>query len=489
MRAVILTSMKLALPLLLFLTPLSGVERSSALYYSLEPTSLTQAAAFYELYPHTPEGKRALARLGSLLKAEVLPLDLLVGALHRFPPAAQKVLSREEIEIVESLSKSLKNRELSGYYAESKEDILNLPSAEIDLSQALLIDQIKNLEERRSYLALLDLMALQVLARLPPEATAEKMVAEMNHFIFEEMRFRFPPHSTYAKNIDTFTFLPSVMDNHIGVCLGVTTLYLTIAQRIGLPLEIITPPGHIFVRYKGEGKVINIETTARGIHLPEEHYESFHLKKKLQPRTMRETIGMTFVNEASIRWEDGDFEKGVVAYEKALLYLDDPFIKELLAFSYILSGQEDRGEQLLASLPELTESGEDFLAKKVDKEGIRALFSRVDEHRATILAKLEKLKGVAQKFPTFRSGLEQVAVCYLQLHRPKEAIEWLLKYHALDPTSPLIEFYLAVLHAEREDFIQAWKFLKNAEAHVKEIYPEALKELRKELAQLFPEPK
>ena len=94
------------------------------------------------------------------------------------------------------------------------------------------------------------------------------------------MRFRFPPHSLHAKDIDIYTFLPSVLDGRRGVCLGVSILYLCLAQRLGLDLEIITPPGHIYVRYQSpEGEMINIETTARGIDIPSERYLGMETRK------------------------------------------------------------------------------------------------------------------------------------------------------------------------------------------------------------------
>lgn len=97
----------------------------------------------------------------------------------------------------------------------------------------------------QSYEALIDLMALQILARLPKQASAEEKIIAINTFIFDEMGFRFPPHSLYAKDIDLYTFLPSVLDSRRGVCLGVSILYLCLAQRLELPLEMITPPGPV----------------------------------------------------------------------------------------------------------------------------------------------------------------------------------------------------------------------------------------------------
>lgn len=460
----------------------------SALFKSLDPHSLPQAFAFYELYPESDEGQKAIVRARALLKApDNVAIENLARAIHRFPSAP---LEEDEIATIDKLATFLPNRKLKGFHIKKEEELCLLDPTEIDLSRALLLLQTNEEKETKNYLALLDLMALQVLARLPPKATCEEKVREMNRFIFQEMRFRFPPHSIYAKKIDTFTFLPSVMDNHIGVCLGVTTLYLALAQRIDLPLEIITPPGHIYIRCPVGDKVINIETTARGIDISDEHYQTLHVKKKLQPRDMKEVIGMTYVNQASVYWEEGSYEKAVASYEKAIIYLPhDPFTNELLGLSYIVSGQKERGRTLLSSIEELSEIGEDFLLGKVDEEGLKAFFMHVDERRESVLAKQKKLKEVVEQYPFFRSGLEQVAVCYLQLHRPKEAIFWLLKYHELDSKNALIEYYLALLHAEREDFENAWAFLKNAERNIHDMSPKALNELKEELACHLPEPK
>src|SRR5205807_1806234 len=91
-----------------------------------------------------------------------------------------------------------------------------------------------------------------------------------------------------------------------GVCLGVSILYLCLAQRLDLDLEIITPPGHIYLRYPGKEQMINIETTARGINLPSDTYLGINTRK-LEKRTLKEVIGMAFFNQASVYWEKGDY--------------------------------------------------------------------------------------------------------------------------------------------------------------------------------------
>ena len=253
-------------------------------------------------------------------------------------------------------------------------------------------------------------MALQILSYLSPRAAPAEKIKTINAFIFEEMGFRFPPHSLYAKAIDYYTFLPSVLDSHRGVCLGVSILYLCLAQRLGLPLEMITPPGHIYIRYKDENQIINIETTARGIHLDCEEYLSVNTRA-LQERTLREVIGMTHFNQASLYWQEGDYEKALAAYEKAQPYMsDDPLVKEFMGYALLLTGNKEKGEALLKEiqgiLPDYAVTkgtmAEDYLLGNVDAEGIKVIFMPVEEERQSLLDKKEALEKILEKWPRFQ---------------------------------------------------------------------------------------
>ena len=334
-----------------------------SLYNSLDPFSILQHLAFYELYPETAEGKKALSRVWDLLHANqkgepiALPafdIQSLISLITRQPFDPPVKLKEEQLAVVDTISKSLANRQLKGFGIWSKEELLALPSKEIDLARGLLLNQFDGHEnfrdEVRQYEASLDLMALQILVRLPPHATAEDKIREINHFIFQEMQFRFPPHSLYAKDIDLYTFLPSVLDSRQGVCLGVSILYLCLSQRLDLDLEIITPPGHIYLRYPGKEQMINIETTARGINLPSDLYLGINTRK-LEKRTLKEVIGMAFFNQASVYGEKADYAGTVSLYEKALPYLpEDPLLKMLLGMNYLFVGKKNEGKKLLEEI-------------------------------------------------------------------------------------------------------------------------------------------
>lgn len=207
---------------------------------------------------------------------------------------------------------------------------------------------------------------------------------------------------------------------------------------------------------------------------------------------------MTHVNQASTYLHAHKFEEAVAAYEKARPYMpDDALVKELLGYSYILTGKKDEGEALLREieghLPEeaVVKHGivEDYLAGKVGPDGIQAIFSQVDETRDSILQKQKELQNILKKYPNFKEGIQQLAITWIQLHRTKEAIETLKRFDALDPDNPVISYYLAVLHGERHDFKACWRYLKQAESITarRNFSPKALKDLRRTLISYCPE--
>ena len=496
------------LPSFLFSSPSS----LSALYATLDPTSVAQHFAFYELYPKTPEGRESLKHAWELLSGGctdcdpelILPtLDVgpIISLVNRNGEDAP-TLSGESLAVIGKLSRHLSNRKLQGFGLWDLTAILKLPPNEVDLARGLLIAELGTSEDAQkkiqSYEASLDLMALQILARLKPDAQPLEKIRAINDYIFSEMRFRFPPHSLLAKDIDVYTFLPSVLDSRRGVCLGVSILYLTLAQRLELPIQAVTPPGHIFVRYIDENQnITNIETTARGIDVPTDHYLGIETKK-LQERTIREVIGLAFMNQAAVNWHQDDAKQAILLYEKARPFLENDYLLNLfLGFNYLFAGREKEGKALLKKVkgqaPEHVIFGdtiaEDFLSGRTNVEGIQAVFSEVDETRESILNKQKKLIAIVAKYPKFRQGLFHLAVTWMQLGRTKEALPILETYTKIDPKDPTVNYYLAALHFQRHHFNQAWVYLRKAEAILKEKGhdPKALSELRRTLQRQCPE--
>ncbi|MES2345672.1 MAG: transglutaminase family protein [Chlamydiota bacterium] len=483
------------------------LSNSPALFHSLDPQSIAEHFAFYELYPDSPEGKKALSHAWKLLSGEDanvalqnLPkfdLSAIISMVTRQSFEAPVLLKEEELNAINNIASKLANRQLKGAHTWNKNEILSLPSEEIDLARGLLLYQLEDIEAVKQYEANLDLIALQIQARLSEESTPVDKIYAINRFIFEEMQFRFPPHSLYAQDVDLYTFLPSVLDSRQGVCLGVSILYLALAQRLNLSLEIITPPGHIYVRYRDDDTLINIETTARGIHLPNEVYLGINTRK-LEQKQLKEVIGCAFINEASVYISKGDFAKAATLYDKARPFLpNDPLLDLLQGFMYVFIGKTSEGKKFLKNVRNYTfdhavspeTMPEDYLLGRANIEGIKAIFLPVDETRASILEKQKQLQTIVKKHPKFRAGILQLATTWLQLGRLLEAQEVLEKYHCLDSQDSTVEYYLSIIALHRLDYNKAWQHLKIAEALVqkREHNPKALTELRHELHRLSPE--
>lgn len=486
-----------------------------ALYSSLDPYSISQHLAFYELYGRTQEGKKAFHHALSLLSGEnnqsissLLSNSLfnmgvyeIVNLVNKDPMSEPINLNEAQLTLIEYLSLNLSNRKLKGFRAKKEADVLSLAPSEIDLGRGLLLSQFGDFESHskkiRPYEALLDLMALQILVRIPKHPTPEDIIRGINDFIFGEIGFRFPAHSEYAKDIDVYTFLPSVLDKRRGVCLGVSILYICLAQRLNLNLQMITPPGHIFIRHHSGANEINIETTARGVHIPSEEYLSVDTYR-LQERNIKDVIGFTYYNQASVYVAEENYSQALSSYKKAELYLEkDPHLQELIAYQYLLLGNEKEGLEILKLLKDQASEfeifkdtlSEDFINGKVNSQGIKVFFQTVDEKRESIISKRDALQAVVHQYPSFRAGLFSLATTWLQLHRKREALSALEKYHSLEPNDPTAEYYLTVLHAERLNYSKAWSHLQNAEKIVfaRNYHPKVLKEVRRELSTLCPE--
>lgn len=481
---------------------------------SLDRHSITQHLAFYELYPDTGEGKLALKRAWELIGGDAPAFDTTIATLPPFDLQAiislvtrassdePIKLSANQLELIAAISKHLENRPLKGHTVWTKEEVLALTPDEVDVARALLIFQFDEMENPREeilqYEACIDMMAMQIAARLGKDAPNETKIREINRFIFQEMQFRFPPQSLSVTDIDLYTFLPSVIDSRQGVCLGVSILYLALAQRLQLPMEIITPPGHIYVRHRTDERVINIETTARGIDLPSEVYLGINTRK-LQERNMKEVVGLAFMNQAAVFWSRQDYQKTTHLYETARLFLpDDPLLKMFMGFNYLFVGKHAEATKLLRDIRYLTfdESvspetiPEDYLSGKIDPEGIKAVYLHVDETRESILAKQKELQQILKRYPQYRAGLLQLATTWLQLGRESEAREVLERYHKLDPNNCIVEYYLSVLCLQRLDFNRGWMHLKKAEEIVQKRFhkPKALYSIREHLRRISPEP-
>ena len=219
----------------------------------------------------------------------------------------------------------LANADRRGLYVKSIEQVLRLHPEEVDLATAALIISerwSKNVYGRR-YLQKLDDMASEIRDRLRARRIPlnYRAIPVINEYLFDELRFKSVKEATNPNHL----FLHSVLKKKRGYCLSLSILYLSLAERLGLPMYGVVAPGHFFVRYDDGRNVFNIETTSKGGTAPNKHYidefkvppdtpENIYLKNldKIQ------TLGCLFNNLGNTYSTVGDVEAALVALETAV---------------------------------------------------------------------------------------------------------------------------------------------------------------------------
>jgi tetratricopeptide (TPR) repeat protein len=222
--------------------------------------------------------------------------------------------------------KPLANENKAGLYSRSIEQVLRLRENEVDLATAALIvsERWSDLVYGRRYISRLDDMALEIRERLTRKRLNAnfRAIPVINEYLFDELGFK--SASEEARDPNSL-FLHTVLDMKRGYCLSLSILYLSLAERLGLPLYGVVVPGHFFVRYDDGRRRFNIETTSKGGTAPDEHYinmfkvpqssnDSIYLKNlnKIQ------TLGCFFNNLGNSYDDVGNKESALLALERAV---------------------------------------------------------------------------------------------------------------------------------------------------------------------------
>jgi tetratricopeptide (TPR) repeat protein len=114
----------------------------------------------------------------------------------------------------------------------------------------------------------INLLAERVEPVLRDRSDPRKVVSALNTFLFVEEGFTY---DCVAGNPDNY-LLDRVLARKHGNCLGLSALYLLLAERFSLPLWGVYVPSHCFVRYEDSGARINIETGEKGADREDDRY-------------------------------------------------------------------------------------------------------------------------------------------------------------------------------------------------------------------------
>lgn len=442
----------------------------------LVPGSIAHHAAFAYLYGDRTEGQAVLKELARLLQLPVQEGSLLclvqascpeiVAALSSQPLAEERLLSTSTCELIERAASGLANRKLRGSKIKTEEELLALDAEQVDIARGLMI-VLGEETLSSSYEQLVDLLALQVMARLPVQATYHDKIDAINGLLFGQLGIRFPPKMSYGRQIKRYTSPTEVLSSRRGICLGVCLLYGAIAQRIDLPFEIVTPPGHIFLACGSR----NIETTAAGAHLDECHYRDLE-ERPLPKRSAKEVMGLALFNEAADELQEGRLEQALFLYRKSQPYLNnEPSSCLIHGLAALAAGSEEEGvERLKLVLLQADKAtthmlivAEDLLEKRCDPRFALRLLCHKEEGSELLV----QLKLLLEEFATqssYRGGYPLLAQLCLQAHQRDKAFELLLRYDELFNGDLAAELLLVQIAADRYKLATAWHHLHKSEA-------------------------
>ncbi len=233
------------------------------------------------------------------------------------------------------------------------DDIVAAPEGNLDLLEAVLLisrDAIEDLDgikvssgESRQQV---ERMVNQVSKSVAEAEEPFDKLRVLNRCLFEREKFQ-AGSSSIENSLPDELFIDRVIKNHKGTCLSLSLLYLSLGERLGLPLSAVSVPDHFFVRWDDGEVQINVETTQQGEFLPDEFYKLTHGQGRpdilpLKPLTKRQVAGIFLSNVANEYKQRGKYEESIVLYRKALaLAPDNPTIMTNLGNAYERMGWID----------------------------------------------------------------------------------------------------------------------------------------------------
>jgi len=203
------------------------------------------------------------------------------------------------------------------------------------------------------YVGEIERFAKRLRARLAPGTAIEDRIIALNEFLFADLGF--------SGNADDYydprnSYLNEVIDRRRGIPITLAVLYLEIGQRIELPLQGVSFPGHFLVRLPMRGGTLVLDPFSGGA--PQSEGE---LRERLKRVIPREALG-----------GGKDAARGVTLAELPL----DPFLepasnRQILArLLRNLKGvyrEKDRPERLLSVLNRMIAVAPEAAAERRDR--------------------------------------------------------------------------------------------------------------------------
>jgi len=165
-----------------------------------------------------------------------------------------------------------------------------------------------------------NLLAERVQPVLRDRSDPRKVISALNRFLFVEEGFTY---DCVAGNPDNY-LLDRVLARKHGNCLGLSALYLLLAERFSLPLHGVYVPSHCFVRFEDAAVRINIETGEKGAERDDGRYSrDFGLTEErpyLRSLGRKEMLGVYLKSLGAAYSRKGKEDQALRLYREAAVF-------------------------------------------------------------------------------------------------------------------------------------------------------------------------
>jgi tetratricopeptide (TPR) repeat protein len=351
------------------------------------------------------------------------------------------------------IERHLANEGKAGLNAKSIERVLRLDDQHIDIATAsLLISQHWNPDLNIiKYRTKVDEMAWVIKDRMAAAGTGTGpgTIKIINDYLYKDLGYK--AVSTADDPLDLF--LDSVIDRHQGYCLSLSILYLSLAERVGLPVYGVVVPGHFFVRYDNGRTRFNIETTSDGATPDDSHYiEKFKVPGAepgsvyLKDLTKRQTLGCLFNNLGNLYQDANNIEAAQWSLEAAVE------INPSLALSHTNLGNVYlRRGMTTEALSEYNKALQINSDDAKTHNNLGNAFSNMDRYAEAI----REYKTAINLDPNLSEAWRNMASAYRQRGDYDEAIFALRKAATFDNQSDELYAQMGEIYMAKEDLDQA----------------------------------
>lgn len=317
------------------------------------------------------------------------------------------------------------------------------------------------------------------------ETEPERVIKTVNGVLFNELQF------TYVQTGDLECMsLNRVLDTGIGNCVGLSILYLCIAEGLQLPIHGVSVPEHLLVRYDDGDFRRNIETGYNGMSTPDSYYVNMP-GKRISPVSIKngsylknlsrsEVIANIYLNRSMIQKDKGDLGQALKDANYAIRLHENnagAFCNRGVIYEKMKDIEQaiDDYDKAIALNPDYAPAyynrGSAFAARENIDKAIMDYSKAISLYPASILSYYNR--GVAFKLidrtdlaiadlskaisldPRFDAAYAYRGLAYAESGEPEKSLSDFNKALELDPKNTELYMKRGILHADAQRYDEA----------------------------------